>query len=160
MKSCLLYMHVWGNCYYTAFWFGVRVCTSSLSWPKSRPFIQCDIHFLPAERRHFDFSLHPHILTFCKHVWLYVLTLLPSGCFAQALFRHAALTERSHGDVPVTFSESHNIIIVGGFSLKGLCWPLLPLSVTLDPYSALWSSCLYSLWSAEVWTVILNYTVW
>lgn len=68
----------------------VRVCTSSLfplcpsaSWPKSCPFIQCDIHFLPAGRRQFDFSLRPHVLTFCKHVWLYVLTLLPSGCFAQ-----------------------------------------------------------------------------
>lgn len=101
-------------------------------------------------------STHPHLLqtrlTLCVDspaIWL--LRTAPVG--------HAALAQRSHGDVPVT-SESHNIIIVRRFSLKGLCRPPLPLPVTLDPYSALWFSCLCSLWSAEVWTVILNYTVW
>lgn len=44
----------------------------------------CDICFLPAGCCHFNTSLHPHILTFCKHVWLYQLTFLPSGCSTQA----------------------------------------------------------------------------
>lgn len=35
----------------------------------------------------------PHVLTFCKHVRLYVLTLLPSGCSPQAPFRREALTQ-------------------------------------------------------------------
>lgn len=50
-----------------------------------------DIRFLPAGRCHLDTSLHPHILTFCKHVWLYQLTLPPSGRCAQAKGRHAPL---------------------------------------------------------------------
>lgn len=49
---------------------------------------------------HLKASLHPHILTFCKHVWLYRLTLPPSGRATQAGGRHAALWERAHSSAP------------------------------------------------------------
>lgn len=52
---------------------------------------QCDIRFLPAGRCHLNTSLHPHILTVRKHVWLYQLTFLPSGHSVQAEGRHALL---------------------------------------------------------------------
>lgn len=50
--------------------------------------------FLSAGCFHLDTSLRPHILTLCKHVWLYQLTFLPSGHSMQAKGRHATLMFR------------------------------------------------------------------
>lgn len=40
---------------------------------------ECDLRFLPAGCCLLIPSLHSHIRTFCKHVWLYRSTFLPSG---------------------------------------------------------------------------------
>lgn len=67
----------------------------------------CDIRFPAAGGCHLKASLHPHILTFCKHVWLYRLTLPPSGRSTQAGGRHAALCERAHSLAPGDAADVH-----------------------------------------------------
>lgn len=64
----------------------------------------------------------PHVLTFCKHVWLYVLTLLPSGCSPQAPFRHEALIHNS----PKEMFSSPSLWIPGHYYHQILLLTFLP----------------------------------
>lgn len=163
MKSCLHngvtgpFSVIFASWYHAVYWFCICVCLYSqlfASWPISYFAITSTSASIP------------HVLTFCKHVWLYVLTLLPSGCSPQAPFRHEALIHNG----PREMFSSPSLWIPGHYYHQILLLTFLPerllraAALFFLPHQIHISlcdfSCFCGLWSAEVWELILNYVVW